>query len=145
MILKFRLLLLATVSLLTIGLVGCSNTDNTTKDTTETTETSSTEKSVTDYLAGLSSRGLTADNQQTVDVATLDSQVAATSAISFTGESDTSMMLLQFKTQAEAMTAQTYYTDQDKRTHTDQRLLLISDRTLGKDWFEKYQKGIFQQ
>ena len=141
---KTKFALLAAVSLLTLGLAGCTVAEKNSNGTTDASSTVAT-KTVSDYLAGLDSRSLTADNQTPVDLSTLDSEVAATDAVSFTGESQVKMILLQFKSQDDAMTAQSYYVGQGMQTHTDQRLLLVAERTLGKDWFAKYQKGIFQQ
>lgn len=144
---KSKIFALTSVAILALGLVGCSQKEDSysSKSTTTTTESTSKTKTVSDYVKGLDSRGLTADNQTAVDVSTLDKKVPATSAVTFLGESGVKMTLLMFKTQDEATSAQAFYSAANMKTHSDQKMLLISDRDMGKDWFGKYQRGIFEQ
>ena len=60
-------------------------------------------------------------------------------------ESGVKMTLLMFKTQDEATSAQAFYSAANMKTHSDQKMLLMSDRDMGKDWFGNYQRGIFEQ
>lgn len=141
---KIKIILTAALATLAIGLAGCTaNTENASGTTTASSTVAS--KTAKDYVDGLDARSLDVANVKEIDVKTLDSKVAATNGVSFTGESDVAMLVLQFKSQDDAMTAQTYYMDQDKKTHANQGLLFVADRDLGQDWFAKYQKGLFQQ
>jgi hypothetical protein len=71
--------------------------------------------------------------------------VQAMAGVSFKGESGSRLKLLQFSTQSRTQDAWNYYAGLNQLVHSDDRLLLVSNRSMGQEWFEKYQDGIFKQ
>lgn len=124
-----------------IGLAGCTQQTSNSGSASAT----SREQAAKDYLTGPKQRGLTVSNVNTLTQADLPGNVQATTAVAFTGESQTPMQVMTFKTQAAATTARQYYVKQQLRTYTDRRVLFTAGRTLGRDWFTKYQQAIFRQ
>lgn len=139
---KHRGQLVLLLSLLVIGggVAGCGIQSH-----TGTQQAASSVKAPADYMTGVKEQSLAADDVTAVQTSSLPDGVAATKGVHFTGESGTNMMLLQFKTSDDTQAAWKIYIDRGQRVHSDGNLLLVSDHSLNKDWFKKYQDAIFKQ
>lgn len=140
---KFKVIFLV-LTILTMG--GVLSACGVGKDSSSDTQaTSSSEKTVKSYMADLKEQGLTVTDQEDVEIANLAKQVKATSGVRFNGESGTHAKLLQFNTEDLAQKASSFYANQGQQVYAEGHLLLVMDRSLGKGWFKKYQKAIFNQ
>ncbi|WP_125580566.1 hypothetical protein [Lacticaseibacillus suibinensis] len=143
---KIRYFGFALVILLVSGLGACGVHEATpTKTTPSTATTEMRTKQPADYLAGVRSRGLSIKGQADVDVTNQPQAVQAESGVSFSTASNVSFTLLQFKSQALANQARSYYARQGNRVYSNRGLLLTASRGMAKGWFEKYQRAIFRQ
>lgn len=143
---KIRYVGFALGLLLVSGLGACGVHEATpTKTTTSSAAAAVRTKKPAAYLAGVRSRGLSIKGVADVDVNNQPQAVQAQSGVKFVTDNNTAFTLLQFKSQALANQARSYYARQGNRVYSNRGLLLTASRSMAKGWFEKYQRAIFRQ
>lgn len=123
-------------------LVGCASSS---QQSITSSVSKTRDKSLEEMVADLSPLGLTAVHVTKINTNSLPGPVQAMAGVSFKGESGSRLKLLQFSTQSQTQDAWNYYAGLNQLVHSDDRLLLVSNRSMGREWFEKYQDGIFKQ
>lgn len=136
--------ILAVVAALSLAACGVQTQQKDTSDQAEKTSKQDTPKPLMDYVKDMDEMGLTVNDAKELDVATMPKEAKAAAAVQFSTD-DGKMTLIRTKTDDDSTDVLSYYVDQDdQRGYAMGDLVLISDRTLARDWFEKYQDVVFR-
>lgn len=103
------------------------------------------DKSLETKVADLSSLGLTARHVTKINLNSLPHPFKALAEVRFKDESGSRFKLLRFSTRSRTQAAWHYDAGINQYVHRDGRLSLVSNRSMEREWFEKYQAGSFKQ